>query len=85
LDKYEGASVAEVLVVAGEQPRLLRGDVDLVGVAEGLLEEADLLAIMGEVGALAEQGEPRDLNKKGPGRARSADRRWPRPRWSTGR
>ena len=62
--QVEGAGVAEMLVVAGQQPDRPGLEVDLVGVAEGLLDEQDALAVVREVGALAEEGQPGDVRRE---------------------
>ena len=62
--QIEGAGVAEMLVVAGQQPDRPGLEVDLVGVAEGLLDEQNALAVVREVGTLAEEGEPGDVRRE---------------------
>ena len=62
--QVEGAGVAVVRVVSRQQARLLRLQVDFVDVSEGLLQEEDPLAIVREVGTLAEKGQPGDVRRK---------------------
>ena len=62
--QVEGAGVAEVRVVAGQEPGRPGRQVDLVDVAEGLLDEQDPLAVVREVGPLAEEGQPGDVRRE---------------------
>jgi hypothetical protein len=55
---------AVVGVVPRQQAQRLAGEVELEGVAEGLGEEQDALAVEREVGALAEEGEPGDVRRQ---------------------
>ena len=50
--------------MAGQQADRPGLEIDLVGVAEGLLDEEDALAVVREVGTLAEEGEPGDVRRE---------------------
>jgi hypothetical protein len=52
--------------VSGQQAQRLAGEVEFEGVAERLGAEQEALAVVREVGALAEEGEPGDVRRQVP-------------------
>ena len=61
IDKVEGARIADMLVVARQEPDGLGRQLDFIDIAERLFDEENSLAVMRKVSPLAKKGQPSNV------------------------